>query len=135
MSGRIANTFEVSADLSLRYMLFSAFPQVYQVARGWSPGVGGLAFIPVAIGIMIGVSYVIFYENPRYVRVSKEHGGRAPPETRLPPAILGSVALVVGLAWFSASCAPSTPWIVSMLGSVPFGFGMCLVFLALMNYL
>lgn len=135
------------------YMLFSAFPQVYQVARGWSPGkptassvtpsncsslrlgVGGLAFIPVAIGILIGVAYIIAYENPRYVKVAKENGGRAPPEARLPPAILGSVALVIGLAWFSASCAPSTHWIVSMLGSVPFGFGMCLVFLALMNYL
>ena len=27
------------------YMLFSAFPIVYQVKRGWSEGIGGLAFV------------------------------------------------------------------------------------------
>lgn len=34
---------------------FGAFPLVYEYARGWSPGISGLAFIPVGLG-MVGVS-------------------------------------------------------------------------------
>ena len=33
------------------YMLFGAFPIVYQQNRGWSPGIGGLSFIGVAVGM------------------------------------------------------------------------------------
>lgn len=32
------------------YMLFGAFPIVYQEYRGWSEGIGGLAFLGVAVG-------------------------------------------------------------------------------------
>ena len=49
------------------------------------------------------VSYIIFIANPGYIKQMKKHGGRAPAEARLPPAIVGSVALVVGLVWFAAS--------------------------------
>lgn len=37
------------------YCFFGAFPLVFEYARGWSPGISGLAFIPVGLG-MVGVS-------------------------------------------------------------------------------
>ena len=116
------------------YMLFGAFPIVFQEVRGWSPGIGGLAFLGVAIGILIGVAYSII-DNKRYARIEKEHGGEAPPEARLPPAIVASVFLPIGIFWFAWTNYPSIHWIVSIIGTAPFGFGMVLVFLALMNYL
>ena len=33
------------------YMLFAAFPIVYQQVRGWSQGIGGLSFLGVAVGM------------------------------------------------------------------------------------
>lgn len=51
----------------------------------------------------LGVLYVIFYDNPRYVKLVDKHGGRAPPEARLPASMLGSVLLVIGLAWCTYS--------------------------------
>ena len=116
------------------YMLFGAFPIVFQEVRGWSQGVGGLAFLGVAIGILIGVGYSII-DNKRYARVEKEHGGEAPPETRLPPAIVASFFLPIGIFWFAWTNFPSIHWIVCIIGTIPFGAGMVLVFLALMNYL
>ena len=116
------------------YMLFGAFPIVYQEYRGWSQGIGGLAFIGVAVGLMIGVGYSV-WDNQRYARVEKEHGGEAPPEARLPPAIVASVALPIGIFWFAWTNSPSIHWSVSIIGTAPFGFGMVLVFLSLMNYL
>ncbi|KAL8279684.1 hypothetical protein RQP46_007997 [Phenoliferia psychrophenolica] len=117
------------------YMLFAAFPIVFQQGHGWNAGVGGLAFLGVLVGMLISVAYTIFVENPRYVRVAKAAGGRAAPEARLPVGIAGGVCLVVGLAWFAGSAGPKVHWIVPILAGVPFGAGLVFVFLSLMNYL
>lgn len=116
------------------YMMFAAFPIVYQQNRGWSEGIGGLAFIGVAIGMMIAIGYTI-PDNRRYNRVAEKNEGKAPPEARLPPSIIGSVFLPVGLFWFAWTNYPSIHWSVSIIGTAPFGFGMVLVFLSIMNYL
>jgi hypothetical protein len=109
------------------YMLFSAFPIVFQQNRGWSAGVGGLSFL--------GVAYSI-WDNKRYNRiVDASESGMASPEARLPPAMVGAVAIPIGLFWFAWTNAPSIPWIVSIMAGAPFGFGMVLVFLSIMNYL
>jgi multidrug resistance protein len=116
------------------YLMFAAFPIVYQVNRGWSEGIGGLAFIGVAVGMMFAVAYSIF-DNRRYNRVATENNGKAPPEARLPPSMLGSIFLPLGLFWFAWTNYPSIHWSVSIIGTAPFGFGMVLVFLSIMNYL
>lgn len=116
------------------YMLFGAFPIVYQQNRGWSPGIGGLAFIGVAVGMLIAVAYSI-WDNKRYAKLSDEYKGFAPPESRLPPTMLGGIAVPIGLFWFAWTNSPSIHWVVSILAGVPFGFGMVLIFLGMMNYL
>lgn len=116
------------------YMLFGAFPIVYQQNRGWSPGIGGLAFLGVAVGMIIAVAYSI-WDNKRYAKLSDKHKGFAPPEARLPPTMLGGIAVPIGLFWFAWTNYPSIHWIVSILAGVPFGFGMVLIFLGIMNYL
>ncbi|KAF2667578.1 MFS general substrate transporter [Microthyrium microscopicum] len=117
------------------YMLFSAFPIVYQEGRGWSQGIGGLAFIGVLIGMIGAVAYSIWIENPRYQKVVDAHDGVAPPEARLPPAILGGILLPIGLFWFAWTNSPTLPWAASIAAGIPFGLGMVLVFLSIMNYL
>lgn len=116
------------------YMLFGAFPIVFQQGRGWSPGIGGLAFLGVLVGMFGGVAYSI-WDNKRYLRIEDEHDGDAPPEARLPPGMVGAVALPIGLFWFAWTNYPSIHWIVCIIGTAPFGFGMVLVFLSCMNYL
>lgn len=116
------------------YMLFSAFPIVYQQNRGWSPGIGGLAFLGVAVGMILAVIFSI-WENTRYAKVSDEYNGFAPPETRLTICIVGGVSIPIGLFWFAWTNYPSIHWMASIAAGVPFGFGMVLVFLGIMNYL
>jgi multidrug resistance protein len=116
------------------YMLFAAFPIVYQVNRGWNQGVGGLAFLGIMVGMLFAVAYTI-YDNKRYIRVEEKHGGFAPPESRLIPCLIGSIALPIGLFWFAWTNYPSIHWMASIAAGVPFGFGMVLVFLSVMNYL
>ncbi|CAF1049368.1 unnamed protein product [Adineta steineri] len=117
------------------YLLFGAFPIVYQEKRGWSEGIGGLAFMGFLVGIIISVVYSIL-DNIRYKRViKKSKDGQAPPEARLPPAMVGSIFIPIGLFWFAWTNSPSIHWIVSIIASAPVGFGMVLVFISIINYL
>ncbi|KAJ1337439.1 MFS transporter DHA1 family multidrug resistance protein [Microdochium nivale] len=116
------------------YMLFAAFPIVYQQGRGWSPGVGGMAFLGVAVGMMFAVGYTIF-DNRRYTKISDAYDGLAPPEARLPPALIGAVLLPIGMFWFAWTNGPEVHFMVSIAGTAFFGAGLVLLFLSLMNYL
>ena len=84
--------------------------------------------------MMVGVTYAMF-DNKRYLRVAAKHGGNAPPEARLPPAIVGSILLPVGLFWFAWTNGNSVHWIVPIIGSGIFSAGLVLVFLCLLTYL
>jgi multidrug resistance protein len=117
------------------YMMFAAYPIVYQEGRGWSEGIGGLAFIGVLIGMLAAVTYSIYLVNPRYQKAVDKYGGFAPPEARLPAAMLGGICLPIGLFWFAWTNSPTLPWAASIAAGIPFGFGMVLVFLSITNYL
>lgn len=117
------------------YLMFAAFPLVYQHDRGWSEGVGGLAFLGVLIGMLCAIIYTIF-DNMRYVKAQQEcNGHNVPPEERLPPCLTASIAIPIGIFWFAWTNYPSIHWAVSIAACIPFGFGMVLVFLGVMNYL
>ncbi|KAJ5466517.1 Major facilitator superfamily multidrug transporter mdrA [Penicillium desertorum] len=116
------------------YMLFGAFPIVYEIHRGWNQGVSGLAFLGVMVGMLAAIAYSI-PENARYSKLLEKNGGYSPPESRLPPCIIASLALPIGLFWFAWTNSPSIHWMVSIAAGVPFGFGMVLVFLSVFNYL
>ncbi|KAK2053401.1 major facilitator superfamily transporter [Colletotrichum caudatum] len=116
------------------YMLLAAFPIVYQQERGWSPGVGGLPFLSLMVGMIAAVIYSVPGNN-RYQRVQKKNGGHAPPETRLVSVMVGAVAAPVGLFWFAWTTDPSIHWMASVAAGVPFGFSIMLLFIGMINYL
>lgn len=118
------------------YMLFSAFPIVYRRGRGWNEGVSGLPFVAVAFGVSMAIVYVIFVDNKMYMkRVVASGKGFTTPEARLPMCIVGGTILPIGLFWFAWTNSPSLPWAASVVAAIPFGFGMVLIFLSIMNYL
>lgn len=76
----------------------------------------------------------VLFVNRSYVAAGKD-GEAPPPEARLPPAIAGGIAVVIGLAGFAATNGPNVHWIAPIMFGIPFGFGMVIVFLATMGYL
>ena len=82
------------------YMLFGAFPICFQEGRGWSEGIGGLAFLIVATGMILAIMLVPL-GNRHYVRAAEFHNGTAPPEARLKSAMTGAIAIPIGLFWFA----------------------------------
>ncbi|KAF5139453.1 Major facilitator-type transporter sor6 [Metarhizium anisopliae] len=81
------------------YMFLGAMPIVYNELRSWSPGFGGLAFLGMAVGIIIGLGYAIYDNNGCFMNLEPS---KRTPESCLPPSIVGAVALPIGmftLAW------------------------------------
>ena len=121
------------------YLCFAAFPIVFQTPYpagwGWSPGIGGLAFLGIAVGMVVGAIGAMI-DNRRYQRVAANSPmGMAPPEARLPPAIVGSILLPVGLFWFAWTNDTNVHWAVPIVGSAFFAAGIIVLFLSLINYL
>lgn len=115
------------------YMFMGAMPIVYNEDRGWSEGIGGLSFLGIAVGIVFGLIYAIWDNNTRYMKLALAKSTTA--ESRLPPAIVGAVALPIGMFAFAWTNYPSIHWSVAIILSAPFGFGCVLVLLPIMNYL
>ncbi|KUL82292.1 hypothetical protein ZTR_10128 [Talaromyces verruculosus] len=121
--------------------LLATFPGVLWIVgstlipeTGWNQGIGGLSFLGVLVGMLFALVYTV-PDNKRYIKAILKNDGRAIPEARLPPSMLGGVAIPVGLFWFAWTNSPSLPFMTSIAGGVPFGFGMVLVFLSVLNYL
>ena len=115
------------------YMFMGAMPIVYNEDRGWSEGIGGLAFLGIAVGIMLGVLYAIYDNYSRYMKLFLSNSHTA--ESRLPPAIIGAVALPIAMFAFAWTNYPQIHWSVSIALTVPFGFGCVLIILPIIMYL
>ncbi|GAA5867304.1 hypothetical protein JCM1840_005020 [Sporobolomyces johnsonii] len=116
------------------YLMFGAFPIVFERERGWGAGAAGLPFIGVGVGMVLAC-IVNLWDNKRYVRNLVANGGSLPPEARLPMCCVAGCALPIGLFWFAWTTMPSVHWIVPTIAAAPFGFGMVLVFLSMTSYL
>ncbi|OKO93842.1 hypothetical protein PENSUB_12121 [Penicillium subrubescens] len=115
------------------YMFMGAMPFVYNEGRGWSEGTGGLAFLGIAVGIIFGLIYGIWDNHTRYMKLFTSKSATA--ESRLPPAIVGAIALPVGMFAFAWTNSPSIHWSASIILTAPFGFGCVIVILPIVNYL
>ncbi|RDA83480.1 hypothetical protein CP532_7041 [Ophiocordyceps camponoti-leonardi (nom. inval.)] len=116
------------------YMCFAAFPIVFQQGRGWAPGIGGLAFCGIAVGMAVALVGNLC-DDVRFQKVVARFRDVPPPEARLPPALVGSILLPIGLFWFAWTNGPTVHWVLPIIGSAFFAAGIVLVFLSLMNYL
>ncbi|KAI0670625.1 MFS general substrate transporter [Trametes maxima] len=116
------------------YAFFAAYPIVFQKHRHFSPGEGGLAFLGIGVGCVIGLALAPA-QNRLYWRVMDRNGGRTIPEGRLYLPMLGGVILPISLFWFAWTSEPPVHWIVPVVAGVPFGMSCAVVMQGLTQYL
>ncbi|GAA87768.1 MFS transporter [Aspergillus luchuensis IFO 4308] len=116
------------------YLCFVAYPIAFQQERGWSPGIGGLSFVGIGIGVYIAIAC-----EPIFRRLINHHqrseDGRVPPEATVSIVGLGGTLIASGQLWFAWTCTPNVHWLVSIVAGVPFGAGNACVFIYASNYL
>lgn len=114
------------------YLDFTAYPIVYKETRDWSPGMAGLSFLGIGVGMTlatIGSPYINVIHRHFVLRLGPN------PEARLPHLIILAWLIPISLFWFGWSAKPPTHWICGIIAGAPFGFAIIPLFLGIMAYL
>jgi hypothetical protein len=116
------------------YLLFTTFTDVFEGRYGFNTGEAGLAYLGLGVGFCLGQLTVMPFSN-WYLGRQQKLRGSSKPEDRLPPLILGSCLLPIGLFWYGWSAQAHAYWLVPIIGTVFIGFGILYVFLPVQMYL
>ena len=133
-------------NFSVLFGFFAAFPIVFRSPYPeiqiyhFNTGEGGLVFLGIGIGVVLGTFIAILIDRMVYRKKTlkkQAQGDFTPllPEERLYAAMLGSCLLPIGLFWFAWTSRADIHWIVPVLGTIPFGIGNFLVFCSCVLYL
>ncbi|KAK9238762.1 major facilitator superfamily domain-containing protein, partial [Lipomyces kononenkoae] len=126
--------------MGILYLFFGAFGVVFVGTHQFQLWQVGLTFLGIFVGMIVAVGLdPIFSRNyERLVRQREAQGGEpggSEPEFRLPPAIVGSVLVPVGLFFFGWTSYRSVHWIVPIIASGIFGLGEVLLFSGIFTFL
>ncbi|KAI5124039.1 hypothetical protein M0805_003868 [Coniferiporia weirii] len=125
----------VGIAYAILYALFGAYPIVFQEHRGFTPGQGGLAFLGVGLGIIIGTALTPVQNRIYWRAMARSPTGKAPPEARLYSAMGGAVLLPVGLFWFAWTADPPISYFSPIFAGAPFGLGIATIMQSLTAYM
>lgn len=124
---------------------FEAYPIIFRGVYHMSLGVSGLPFIGVGIGLLAGVVFFVILDHTKYnpknpdgTRGKKDENGNlvfGAPEGKLLSGKVGAVSLPIALFWLAwTGRKESVHWMAPVAAGVPFGFGLILVFFAVVYY-
>ncbi|KAJ0419672.1 major facilitator superfamily domain-containing protein [Aspergillus carlsbadensis] len=127
-------TMYMSFIYGIVYGLLGAYPYVFETIYGMSPGVAGLAFIGLILGVSLACAFIVAHAI--YVTRSAGDGKGRAPEWRLFPPTIGAPVFTIGIFWFGwTGFTSSIHWISPIVASVFIGFGILCIFLPCFNYL
>ncbi|KAK4553712.1 hypothetical protein LTR86_009210 [Recurvomyces mirabilis] len=118
----------------LLYLTLEVFPIVYLEMRHFSPVVSTLPFLGLFVGVLAAMG-INLANQPRYSRIVEENGGRAVPEARLPPMLIGGLLFVIGLFWFGWTADPRFHWAIPTVATAFIGAGFNVIFQQCINFL
>ncbi|GJN72150.1 hypothetical protein PLICBS_006222 [Purpureocillium lilacinum] len=118
------------------YLCFVAYPVVFSHHRGWGPGLTGMSYLGIGVGIVLAI-----VAEPLIRRLINSRGrdpktGKPPPEAAALVMAIGSLLTPIGQLGFSWTCLPKTiHWAIPICFGIPFGAGNTLSFIYSSNYL
>ena len=111
------------------YLLFTTFAEVFEGEYQFRPGIVGLTYLGLGVGLICGL--VIFGGASDAILKRQSANGEMKPEYRLPPMIPGAWAIPIGLLWYGWSAEKHTHWIVPIIGTSFIGLGLIAAFVSL----
>lgn len=88
----------------------------------------------VGIGFMVGMIVVAKTSDKTVVRLTAANNGVYEPEMRLASCLFYAIFIPISFFWYGWSAEKKAPWIVPILGLLPFGFGVMGIFSAIQTY-
>lgn len=107
------------------YLLFTTFTFVFEGQYGFTEGEIGLTYIASGVGMIGGVlTYGVLTD--RFIKARIRKGEVLKPEYRLNPymTISGGLLMPIGLFLYGWTVYYKTHWIIPLVGTSIFGFGL-----------
>ncbi|AEO63142.1 uncharacterized protein THITE_120949 [Thermothielavioides terrestris NRRL 8126] len=99
----------------LIYLLFTTFPGVFGETYGFGPGISGLVYLGLGVGMILSIG---LFGKLSDKLLHQPRGGRvARPELRLVLMMWSCPLVPVGFFWYGWSAESHTHWIVPILGT------------------
>ncbi|KAF8155763.1 multidrug resistance protein 4 [Crassisporium funariophilum] len=117
------------------YLMFTTFAQFFATTYHFKAGIGGLTYLGLGIGFFLATIFGAKFADQVYKYLADKNGGVAKPEMRIPALFFGSFFVPVGIFWYGWSAQAKLHWIMPIIGSGIFGFGMMTTFLPIQLYL
>lgn len=117
------------------YLLFGSFPIEFQQSRGWSLGLSSLPYLGIFVGVVLGALTIVVYTLTVFKRQTRRNHGVVCPEQRLPIMIAGACLMPVGFFVYGWTSSSDIPWPGMVVGCIPLGAGLYMVFVQGFNYL
>ncbi|EIM81804.1 MFS general substrate transporter [Stereum hirsutum FP-91666 SS1] len=117
------------------YLMFTTFPGnsykcvvsvLFTDIYHFNTGTVGLAYIGLSIGFVLATFVVAGVGDRVFTELVRRNGGKSAPEMRIPLLIVGSFFVPIGLFWYGWSIEAKIHWIMPILGTGIFGFGIAL---------
>ena len=132
----------VALTFGIMYVFYTVTPFVFATSLGFDLERQGLAYIGMAIAVLLAFGLIVFWAQYMYrpqVAVWKRNEETKtlpqPPEWRLLPALVASPILPAALFLFGWTSQYKLHWIAPIVGMSLFAAGTYLVFLSTMMYL
>ena len=126
-------------NFAVLFVFFAAIPYTFKTVYHFETYQSGLVFLAFGLGVLLSVGTTIALDRTLYTKHHKKaiEAGKtmAEPEHRLYAAMLGSLAIPIGLFWFAWTARSDVHWIVPILGTIPFAWGNLGIFTAAALYL
>ena len=119
----------------LFYLILSTFPKVWQGVYQESVGVGGLNYLSLGIGFLLGAQTAAQLMDRIYQRLKLQNNDIGCPEFRIPLTFVGSCLIPIGLFWYGWSVEAKTHWIVPNTGIAIFGAGAMICMQCMQTYI
>ncbi|ESK90159.1 mfs multidrug [Moniliophthora roreri MCA 2997] len=117
------------------YLMFATFASLFSETYGFDTGAGGLTYLGLGIGFIIATFASARFTDQIYHYLAQKNNGKGTPEMRIPALFFGSLFVPVGLFWYGWSAATKAHWIMPIIGSGIFAFGMNCAYLPIQLYL
>ncbi|KAJ3994602.1 MFS polyamine transporter [Lentinula boryana] len=116
------------------YLFLTTIPTIFTEVYHESPGIGGLNYIGLGIGLTLSSQINARYMDKIYVHLKNKNNGVGQPEFRVPAMFLGSFCLPAGLLISGWAAEAGVSWVVTDLGMVFVAAGVILTFQSMQTY-
>ncbi|GAW13469.1 hypothetical protein ANO14919_028550 [Xylariales sp. No.14919] len=105
------------------FLFLFMYPLLWTEQYGESVSIGSLNYISFALGLILGVNIAGHLNDYIYRRLKARNNGVGRPEFRVPPMIIGTALVPIGLIWWGWTGQAKLHWILPNIGSFILGTG------------